>query len=172
MDRDVTIPNHGLPFYFNSEVFVRCYSCVMPVSEMSAMCMMYSCMLCQWCYTVNKCLNVRSGSNLSGLFYPLLTLPKLTQVRRTQLTRPSTSGWYYPSVPGGSETQLHCVTIIWGETYLWHISPYTAISSHLHAILLYLLYLKHVFLYFTAVTGVRVKLGCSIVIWINLNFNL
>ena len=50
-----------LPFYFNSDVFlrdsevflmylkcfVRCYSCVMPVSEMSAMCMMYSCMLYQ-----------------------------------------------------------------------------------------------------------------------------
>ena len=29
---------------------------------------------------------------------------------RTQLSRPSTSGWYYPSVPGGSETELHCVT--------------------------------------------------------------
>ena len=39
-------------------------------------------------------------------------LPKLTQVRRTQLTRSSISGWYYPSVPGGSESQLHCVTKI------------------------------------------------------------
>ena len=36
-----------LLFYFNSEVFVRCYSCVMSVSEISAMCMMYSCMLYQ-----------------------------------------------------------------------------------------------------------------------------
>ena len=26
-----------LLFYFNSEVFVRCYSCVIPVSEMSKM---------------------------------------------------------------------------------------------------------------------------------------
>ena len=39
-------------------------------------------------------------------------LPKLTQVRRTQLIRPSISGWYYPSVPGGSETQLHCVMLL------------------------------------------------------------
>ena len=30
---------------------------------------------------------------------------------RTQLTRPSTSGWHYPSVPGGSETLYHCVTV-------------------------------------------------------------
>ena len=30
----------------------------------------------------------------------LLTILKPIQVR-TQLTRPSTSGWYYPSVPGG-----------------------------------------------------------------------
>ena len=39
---------------------------------------------------------------------PYHMLPRLNF--RTQLTRPSTSGWYYPSVPGGSETQPHCVT--------------------------------------------------------------
>ena len=31
---------------------------------------------------------------------------------RTQLIRPSASGWYYPSVPGGSGTLFHCVTLL------------------------------------------------------------
>ena len=31
---------------------------------------------------------------------------------RTQLTRPSASGWYYHGVPGGSETLIHCVTLL------------------------------------------------------------
>ena len=39
---------------------------------------------------------------------PLLTISKLIQ-SRTQLTRPSTSGWYYPSVPGGNGALSHCV---------------------------------------------------------------
>ena len=55
MNRVVTIPNHDITsiFLFRCdwdvpEVFMRCYSYVMPVSEMtkmSAMCKMYSCML-------------------------------------------------------------------------------------------------------------------------------
>ena len=30
---------------------------------------------------------------------------------RTQMTRPSAGGWYYPSVSGGSGTLIHCVTL-------------------------------------------------------------
>ena len=52
--------------------------------------------------------------------HPLLMLPKVTWVR-TQLTRPSTSVWYYPSVPGGSETQHHCVTLSWIDISLMQI---------------------------------------------------
>ena len=53
--------------------------------------------------------------------HPLLMLLHLTWVRRTQLTRPCISGWYYPSVPGGSETQLQCVTHTPTHThiYIW-----------------------------------------------------
>ena len=84
-----------------------CYACVWCQRYL-----MYSCMLYQWCYTVNKCLNDRNGSTLSDLFTPCSFCPKLTWVKRTQLPRPSISGWYYPSVPGGSESQLHCVTLL------------------------------------------------------------
>ena len=43
-----------------------------------------------------------------------------------------------------------------GKHNFCYLSPYTAVSSHLHVVLLYL---KHVFLYFIAVIGVRTKLG-------------
>ena len=40
-------------------------------------------------------------------------------------------------------------------------NPYAAISSHCMLFCYIYLYLKHVFLYFIAVIGVRAKLGCS-----------
>ena len=89
-----------------TDVLWLCYACVW-----CQRCLMYSCILYQWCHTVNKCLNDRCGSTLSDLFTPCSCCPKITWVKRTQLSRPSISGWYYPSVPGGSEIQLHCVTI-------------------------------------------------------------
>ena len=36
-------------------------------------CLLYSCMLYQWCYTVNKCSKVRTGSTLSYLYTPACT---------------------------------------------------------------------------------------------------
>ena len=104
--------------------------------------MLYCCMLYQWCYTVNKCLNDRSGSTLSDLFTPCSGCLKLTWVRRTQLARPSISGWYFPSVPGaqwmpttlcntfGTQegTQMHC--------FGWqgHIGRWALLSENINSI--------------------------------------
>ena len=79
---------------------------------------MYSCMLYQWCYTVDKCLYDRSDSTLSDLFIPCSCCPSSLKLEEPQLIRPSISGWYYPSVPGGSETQLHCVMLLAPNTGL------------------------------------------------------
>ena len=80
-------------------------------------CLLLRCVCCFMCaamyavklYNVNKCEYVRSG------FWvvcspPACVIPKL--IFRTQLTRPSASGWYCPSVPGGSETPYHRVTYV------------------------------------------------------------
>ena len=48
-------------------------------------CLMYSCMLYQWCYTVNKCLNVRSGSTLSDLFTPCSYGPSILELQELQV---------------------------------------------------------------------------------------
>ena len=73
-------------------------------------------------------------------------LPKLTRVR-TQLSRPSTSGWYCHSVLGGSETQIHCVTHI-----KYHISK-TNIFSKKFRLVRYLIYRLLIVCYITPVNS-------------------
>ena len=75
-------------------------------------CLLYSCMLP--CMMYDACLSINvtmlEVASIWVVSSPLLTIPKHIQVR-TQLTRPSTSGWYYPSVPVDSGTLSHCVTV-------------------------------------------------------------
>ena len=59
---------------------------------------------------------------------------------RTQLTRPSTSDWYFPSIPGGSETQHYCVTLVLKQGVLHHI--YISNDVELHQLALPLEYCK------------------------------
>ena len=122
MNRVVTIPNYNITYIFNSEVFLRgsevFLRCVWDVIEVSlwcqtcVCCLLYSCMLP--CMMYDDYLPVNTTmlevASIWVVCSPLLMIPNLIQVR-TQLTRPSTSGWYYPSVPGGSGTLSHCVTI-------------------------------------------------------------
>ena len=81
---------------------------VFVIPEFDVWDVMYSGMLYIWWYTV--LINVlRSSCSALCDFIHLLHYPKLTQVRRTQLTRPSINGWSYPSITGAQwyTTVLH-----------------------------------------------------------------
>ena len=70
-----------------------------------------SCMLPCMMYNVKLSINVNM-LELASIWVVCSPPAHDTQAYlfRTQLIRLSTSGWYYPSVPGGSRSLYHCVT--------------------------------------------------------------
>ena len=121
---------------------VRGYSVVMPEFDVKMSdVFLYAVPMMIYCW--NKCLNVRRGSTLSNLFTPCSCCPKHTRVRRTQLTRPSISGWYYPSVPGAQwmmpTTLCNTSGAQWGtqrHCFGWqgHIGRWDLLSENINSI--------------------------------------